>query len=72
MKIHIDGPWSKDVREYGAPLRVYINLGRRGFLIVALWPGHKIQVYDRKTKTYTDRWGWWSLRPPMESPQQKE
>ena len=64
MKVHIDWPWTEDAR-YGAPFRAYINRGRKGFWIVALWPGHKTQVYDRRTQTYTDRWGWIVYRPPL-------
>lgn len=68
MRIHVDGPWSDDVRKYGAPLRVYINLGKRGFWQLALTPGSKSQFYDRKTHTYSsDRWVWLACRPPRES-----
>lgn len=57
--IHIDHPWAEDVRKYGAPFRAYIQTPL-GWLIV----GEKSQVYDRKTKTYTNRWAHIVYHPP--------
>lgn len=59
---HIDGPWSEDVRDYGAPLRIYAWTPW-AFVTIALWPGHGTQVYDWKTKKYTDKWSWITFRP---------
>lgn len=60
--IHIDGPWSEDVRKYGAPLRAYIWTPWT-FIIIALWPGHGSQIYDWKTKNWTDKWSWIAFDP---------
>lgn len=56
--IHIDHPWAEDVRDYGAPRRIYIRTPW------AFWQiGEKSQVYDRRTGTYTDRWSFITYRP---------
>ena len=60
--LHIDHPWSKCVREDGAPLRAY-SFTPWGFITVSLWPGNGSQVYDWKTKTWTDRWSWFTRHP---------
>jgi hypothetical protein len=60
--IHVDGPWAKDVREFGAPLRAYIWTPWR-HVIVSLWPGNGSQVYDWKSRTYTDRYSWFVTLP---------
>lgn len=56
--IHFDHPWSEDVRDFGAPVRLHMWTPW-GFLMV----GAKSQVYDRKTKRYTDRWAYITYRP---------
>lgn len=60
--IHVDTPWSYDVREFGAPLRAYIRTPRI-FITIALWPGHGSQVYDWKRKRWTDKWSWITIHP---------
>lgn len=55
---HLDHPWSQCVKEYGAPLR--LNMWTPwGFLMA----GEKSQIYDRKTKRYTDRYAYITLKP---------
>ena len=41
MKAHVDWPWSPDVREYGAPMRVYVTT--KNWFIMA---GAKSQRWD--------------------------
>lgn len=60
--LHIDHPLAACVRKDGAPLRVYIRTPN-WFWIIALWPGHQSQVYDRKTKTWTNRFAWVTRHP---------
>jgi len=57
--IHIDFPWTEDVRKYGAPLRAYVQTPW-GWIFA----GEKSQVYDRRTKRYTDRWANVTYHPP--------
>jgi len=61
--LHLDHPWSECVRDDGAPKRLYITTPW-GFWQIALSPGDRSQVYDRKTATYTNRFGWVTFRPP--------
>jgi len=56
--IHFDHPWSEEVKEYGAPLRIYIRTPF-GFWQI----GEKSQVYDMRTRKYTDRWTYIARRP---------
>jgi hypothetical protein len=58
LVIHIDHPWARCVREDGAPRRAYITTPWGVWLI-----GEKSQVYDRRTKKFTDRWSYISYRP---------
>jgi hypothetical protein len=41
VRIHIDWPWSFDVREYGAPVRAYVHTERWSYII-----GAKSQRWD--------------------------
>lgn len=52
--LHVDHPWSQDVRELGAPLRVYVRTPS-GFLTIPLWPGHGVAG----GKPFS----WFTLRP---------
>jgi len=60
--VHIDHPWSECVRQDGAPLRIYIRTPWNSW-IIALAPGNKSQVFDRKTNTWTDRWAFITSTP---------
>jgi hypothetical protein len=68
--IHVDHPWSEEVKEYGAPLRAYIRTPWR-FIIISLWPGNGSQVYDWKTRKYTDKFSWLVFRPLNENTSSK-
>lgn len=59
FEVHFDHHWSSDVRELGAPIRLYIRTPWGWWMI-----GEKSQVYDRKTHKYTDRWSYVTYRPP--------
>ncbi len=56
--IHIDHPWSPCVKNDGAPIRIYLTTPF-GFWQI----GEKSQVYDRKTKRYTDKFAYIVRRP---------
>jgi hypothetical protein len=56
MRIYVDGPWSEDVREYDAPMRIYFHT-RHWLWIIGLWPTIKAQVWAA-SEGYTDRFGW--------------
>lgn len=56
--VHVDHPWSYDVKEYGAPKRVYVH-SPYGTLMI----GEPSQVYDRKHKKYLDRYAHVTHRP---------
>jgi len=55
--MHLDHPWSACVKD-GAPIRLYLRT-RWGFVQI----GEKSQVYDRKTKRYTDLYAFVTVRP---------
>lgn len=64
--LHIDHPWSHCVREYGAPMRLYLTTPW-GF-----WEfGERSQVYDRKTGRYTTRWARLTYRPLVPAHEQR-
>lgn len=55
---HLDHPWSRCVREDGVPKR--LNMWTPwGFIMI----GEKSQVYDHRTKTWTDRWSYYTRHP---------
>jgi hypothetical protein len=58
FSFHLDHPWAEDVVKYGAPLRLYIGTP---WIFIQL--GEKSQVYEWKTKKYTDRWSYITVRP---------
>ena len=57
--LHVDHPWSRCVREDGAPMRVYI---RTPWMYIQA--GEQSQVYDRHTGRYSDRYARFTTRPP--------
>lgn len=61
--IHVDLPWSEDVKDYDAPLRAYLHLWWwQG--VVALSPKGKIQKWMPETGWHAPRtYGWWSFHP---------
>jgi hypothetical protein len=60
--LHIDHPWSECVRDDGCPLRVYMRTPW-AWITMALAPGEGSQVYDWKTRTWTERWSWLTFTP---------
>ncbi len=51
--VHVCSPWSDCYGVYRINIRTPF-----GFWTIALTPGSRSQVYDRKTKQYTDRWAY--------------
>jgi hypothetical protein len=56
--LHVDHPWSECHRLDGAPTNIYLRTPWT-FIII----GEKSQVYDRKTKKYTDDYSYITFRP---------
>lgn len=63
MRIYIDGPWSEDVRKYGAPMRIYVHT-KHWTWIIGLWPTIKAQVWTG-SEGYTDRFRWIVKHPRL-------
>lgn len=56
--IHFDHPWSEEVEDFGAPVRMYIRTPWNHWTI-----GAKSQVFDRKTNTWTERFAYITSMP---------
>lgn len=61
MRVHVDWPWSTDVRRYGAPMRIHLHL-KKGMLLVGLFPWVKAQRRD-PDGYYRDNYRWITWHP---------